>query len=78
MNAMTAKNPLNDFNNISSYYPSNVWSGIQDSDRALLIWQISGQQDAALLEQETAFVNGIRSQTETTGIAFQQNGFFFN
>ena len=56
----------------------NQWPGMQDTDRALLVWQITGQQDAALLEQETAFVNAIRSQTQTTGIAFQQNDYFIS
>jgi len=32
----------------------------QDNDRALLIWQITAQQDAALLAEETAFVNALR------------------
>lgn len=78
LNGIT-KNSLNDFNNISAFMGPNQWSGMQDTDRALLIWQITGQQDAALLEQETAFVNAIRSQTQTTGIAFQQqNDYFIN
>lgn len=31
-----------------------------DEDRSLLVWQLSAQQEAALLEQETAFMDSIR------------------
>ncbi|XP_054159825.1 fas-binding factor 1-like [Oppia nitens] len=63
----------------SSFYGlNNQWPTFQD-DRSLLIWQITGQQDAALLEQETAFINGIRTQSQvTSGLPFQQNDYFIN
>ncbi|CAG2104852.1 unnamed protein product [Medioppia subpectinata] len=78
MTGMT-KNSIPDFTNLTPFYAPNQWSGVPDTDRALLIWQITGQQDAALLEQETAFINGIRTQTQTTtGYAYQQNDYFID
>jgi hypothetical protein len=47
----------------------------ENGDRALLIWQITAQQDAALLAEETAFVNALR---KTPVINFQQNQQFLN
>ncbi|CAG2181574.1 unnamed protein product [Oppiella nova] len=76
LNGMT-RTSLQDMANVPSFYGSNQWSGLPD-DRALLIWQITGQQDAALLQQETAFINAIRTQTLDTDITFQQNEYFIN
>ncbi len=71
------KTSLPDFNAFSTLYTtSNQFTGMQENgDRALLIWQIMGQQDAALLAEETAFVNALR---KTPVINFQQNEQFLN
>jgi len=70
------KTSLPDFNSFPAFYTtSNQFTGMQDGDRALLIWQITAQQDAALLAEETAFVNALR---QTPGLSFTQNEQFFN
>lgn len=46
------------FNGLSSGY-----SNIDENDRSLLVWQMSGQQDAAMLREETAFVEALTKST---------------
>lgn len=61
---------FNQFYNQNNYPQFNEFNGIQESEKALLIWQITAQQDAALLAEETAFVNAIRNTSEMN---FQNN-----
>lgn len=55
---------FNQFYNQNNYPQLNELNGIQESEKALLIWQITAQQDAALLAEETAFVNAIRNTSD--------------
>lgn len=52
---------------------NNAFSSLEENDRALLIWQITSQQDAALLAEETAFINSINKLNWADGIKTEHN-----
>jgi hypothetical protein len=37
------------------------YEGLPETERTLLIWQVTGKQQQALVEQETAFVDSLRT-----------------
>lgn len=41
-------------------HSSNLYLNISENDRSLLIWQLTGQEEGALLEEETEFLKSLR------------------
>lgn len=39
---------------------SNLYMNINENDRSLLVWQITGQEENAILEEETEFLKTLK------------------
>lgn len=50
---------IDDFLNVLQS-PSNLYLDIDDNDRSLLVWQLSAQEENALLEEETEFLKTLK------------------